>query len=955
MTFPATPIPVGAEMLIDGTWTDITSKVRGNGDSVTVTRGAQNEQGDSLTPCSCGFKLNNRDFYFSNRNPNSVNYGKLPINTQVRFWLDDANGYAFAPVNGFPYSYAFGESAAEYVSTTDKAVLDITGDLDVRVHLWPDAMPGGGLTGYMLASKYNTISNQRSWAFMLESDNTLRLYWSTSGTSATLLSATSTAAVDFAGGPLAVRATIDVNNGAAGKTVTFYTSDSVSGSWTILGSAVTTAGTTSIFSSTAPVQVGVVENSDGDVTVFASDVVPVRGRVYRMQLYSGIAGTLVADMNATAQTLGDTSWSDGLGTPNTWTVTATYGGVTAGRYRFWGEVAELPQKADSSGVDLYVPTVASDIVRRLTQGKSAIASAMHRYYSRFTTTTQWHTMESGVSTSTGVTGRLGSAIGSYDCRYRDISFGTDSGLPGSAGVATFNSTESYLTASTKTTANATYQGAMWAFQMSAVPGSETFFIELRSTGTVRKWHVRPSATSFVLRGYGADGSEVGNLASTFGTDVLPTDWLLMRLQTHVSGGNIIAELAWCKVASTIVWGFTSTTEFPGTTSGRFTGYSFGSATQAIAALNGLKVSQVITVQEQIPTGDYDFYNAPGGYDEEPAGKRAIRVANSTGVPLIISGDPEDTTPMGPEPQATSVAILEDCAKVDGGYLTTRRDAPVFHFVTRKSLLDQDPVVLDHDDKLFTDALDPTDDDATLRNKVVLTAPAGQTATSIVEDGPKGTEIAGVYESTYSLNGHKDVLAYLAQHATYLGTWDEIRLPQFSVMLARTAFSSDAALTGYIHGLDVGSVARVDNPPAWFPPGHSLEVMVRGYREVMSNMTHDFTVFCQNYGPFRATNNLSEQSDVPARAAASNSTLGTGIDDNDTSISIATPTGALWTTAAGDFPMDIEMGGEVITLSGISGASSPQTATASARSVNGIIKSHLAGTDIQVVDRFYAAL
>lgn len=955
MTLANDVLELGAEMLINGTWTDVTTAVRGNNDTVTVTRAYQSEQGDSLTPCNCNFKLNNRDFRFSPRNPNSVNYGLLPVNTQIRFWLDDVNGNAFAPVNGYPYNYAFGAYAEEYVSTGDKAVLDITGDLDVRIDLWLDGMPGGGQTGYALIGKYNQTGDQRSWAFTVEKDGKLRLYWSTSGASGTIVSATSTVAVSLTDARIALRVTLDVDAGAANKTVTFYTSDTISGSWTILGSAVTTAGTTSIFSSTALLQVGALVNSAGTAVAFTDAVVPVRGRIYRAQVYQGIAGTLRADMNAGAQAVTTIAWSDLLGTPNTWTITAVYGGISPGRYRFWGEIAELPQKADPSGVDLYVPTVATDIVRRLTRGQAAVASAMDRYYRRFTTKTQWHTFETGVSTDTGVTGRVGSAVGSYDCRYRDITFGADAGLPGSAGVATFNSGESYLTASTRTTANATYESAMWAFQMSAVPSSETFFIELQSTGTVRKWHVRPSATSFVLRGYGADGSEVGNLAATFGTNVLPTDWILMRLQTHVSGANIIAELAWCKVLDSAVWGFSSTTEFPGTTGGRFTGYSFGSATQEVAALNGLKVSQVMIAQETIPATDYDFYNAAGAYDEEAAGMRAVRIADSEGVPLIVSGDPTDTIAMGPEPRATAIAIMEECAKVDGGFLTTRRDAPAFWFVTRKSLLGQDPVVLDQDDAPFTGTLDPTDDDALLRNAVTLTSSAGQTATSLVTEGPKGSDTVGVYESAYTLNGHADSLIYLAQHATYLGTWDEVRLPQFSVMLARSVFTGDAALTAGIRRLDVGLVTRIDDPPAWFPPGRDLELLIRGYREVMSNKVHDLTFFAQNYGPFRAVNDLSEQSDVPARAAGSNSTLNTGITTTGLTILIATASGALWTTDAGDFPMDIEIEGEVIPLSGISGAASPQTATASARSVNSIVQSHLAGVEIQVVDRFYAAL
>lgn len=950
MAFPETPLPLNAEMLIDSTWTDITSDVRGNNDAVSITRGYQNEQGDSLTPASCNFKLNNRAFRFSNRNPASANYGKLPMNTQVRFSLDDVYGNAWAPVNGESYSYGFATYASEYVSTTDKAVLDITGDIDIRVDAQPESWaPRQEL---MLAHKYVISGNQRSWYFALRSDGKLELAWSPDGTSAARIFAVSTAAVALTVRG-AVRVTLDVNNGAAGNTVAFYTSDTIAGTWTQLGASVVTAGVTSIFSSSAPLHIG-----GGGLTTSQTGGTPLdnvygfRGRMYRAQVYQNIAGTLRADANFGAQTAGATSWSDGLGTPNTWTVTAVYGGITVGAYRFWGEVAEMPQKADPSGRDLYVPTVASDIIRRITQGETAVSSPMQRYISRFTTKTQWQALETGVSTS-GTTGTAGSAIGGPAARYNDLSFGAEDEIPGTAGAATFNSAASYISAYAKGSANATYQSIMFSFVFPTTPGSEIQMVSLGSTGTIRRWTISCTATTFVLRGFDAVGTEVGNQATTFGTGVSPARWLLMRLQTHVVGSFIIAELAWCQVQDSAVWGSTSTTQFPGTTGGRFTGYNFA----ADAGLNGYKVSQIMLAQEEIPATDYDFYNAAGAYDGEYAALRALRTATSAGVPLILSGLASDTTRMGPEPRSTSVAIMEECAKVDGGFLTTRRDAPAFHFISRNYLLDQNPLALNHALKPFSGTLDPTDDDATLRNAVTITSPAGQTGTSLVTAGPKGSDTVGRYDSSYQLNGFEGVVTYLAQYATYLGTWDEIRLPQFAVQLARRAFASDATLTAGVRALEIGSAVRIDNPPTWFPPD-SLELMVRGYRETMSNFVHDIAASAQNYGPFRHTNDLSAEADVPRRAAGTNSSLNAGITSTATSMVVKTPTGALWgTTAAkpGNFPINVMVGGEVITVSGITSATSPQTFAISARSVNGVVKAHLADDPVQVADRFYAAL
>ena len=55
---------------------------------------------------------------------------------------------------------------------------------------------------------------------------------------------------------------------------------------------------------------------------------------------------------------------------------------------------------------------------------------------------------------------------------------------------------------------------------------------------------------------------------------------------------------------------------------------------------------------------------------------------------------------------------------------------------------------------------------------------------------------------------------------------------------------------------------------------------------------------------------------------------------------------LWTTSAGDFPFDINIGGEQITVTNITGASSPQTFTVT-RSVNGVVKAQSSGADVRL--------
>jgi hypothetical protein len=192
-------------------------------------------------------------------------------------------------------------------STPDQAALDITGDLDVRVAAAPaDWSPS---TPQTFAAKWVTTGNQRSWTTRLETNGRLVLFWSPDG--ATSLSAASTVAPAINDGqPLWVRYTIDVDNGAAGRTIRFYTSTDGVG-WTQLGADVVQAGVTSIFNSTADVTIGAYNN--GASERFA-------GRIFSAEIRNGIAGTIVASPNFAAQTAGTTSFVDSTG--KTWTIVA---------------------------------------------------------------------------------------------------------------------------------------------------------------------------------------------------------------------------------------------------------------------------------------------------------------------------------------------------------------------------------------------------------------------------------------------------------------------------------------------------------------------------------------------------------------------------------------------------------------------------------------------------------
>jgi hypothetical protein len=66
-----------------------------------------------------------------------------------------------------------------------------------------------------------------------------------------------------------------------------------------------------------------------------------------------------------------------------------------------------------------------------------------------------------------------------------------------------------------------------------------------------------------------------------------------------------------------------------------------------------------------------------------------------------------------------------------------------------------------------------------------------------------------------------------------------------------------------------------------------------------------------------------------------------------SLSVATASGfPLWTTTASDFPFDINVAGMRLTVTNITGASSPQTMSVTP-AVNGVQKTLTAGADVRL--------
>lgn len=275
-------------------------------------------------------------------------------------------------------------ASGDYASTPDAAALDITGDIDLRVRVaLADWTPAAEST---LIAKYTATGNQRSYALAVTTAGALIFRWSEDGTAEKTETSSANLGGLAAGATTWVRATLDADVGGTDANVTFYTSDD-GVTWTQLGAVQPVGATTSIFASTAVLELG--GQTLGTVN-------RLTGKIFRAQVLSGIGGTSVA-----APVAGTAGITDA--TPRTWTVNGAAFLSSRTRYglqaylqvvSFTGTdvTIKLQSSADNGGTDAYADVTGggfTQVTAGPTSERIATSSSLEieRYLRVATTTT----------------------------------------------------------------------------------------------------------------------------------------------------------------------------------------------------------------------------------------------------------------------------------------------------------------------------------------------------------------------------------------------------------------------------------------------------------------------------------------------------------------------------------------------------------------------------------------
>lgn len=327
---------------------------------------------------------------------------------------------------------------------------------------------------------------------------------------------------------------------------------------------------------------------------------------------------------------------------------------------------------------------------------------------------------------------------------------------------------------------------------------------------------------------------------------------------------------------------------------------------------------------------------------ETATDRITRLCAEEGVPLRMPAGATSDTTMGPQTRDTFLDLLAQVAAADFGMLADDVQQLGLFYRPGSSLLNQTAQV----DMVYGNLMppfEPVSDDQRLRNDVTVSRPGGSSARAVVTDGPLSVESVGRYDADDEVNVATDAqLQDQAGWRAHLGTIDEDRYPSITVDVRAVESPIDDSYYDMAVPAFLGDRVTVTQLPEWMAPDTTVDQIILGGQVTMTPYQH---VFTWNLAPASAWS-VPITNDQDARADTVGSELAAPVSTTDTSFSVATTAGPLWTTDPSDLVFYVDVAGENVQVQAVAGTSSPQTFTVS-RSRNSVVKSHAAGTPIKL--------
>ena len=602
-------------------------------------------------------------------------------------------------------------------------------------------------------------------------------------------------------------------------------------------------------------------------------------------------------------------------------------------YRYHGYVNEWPKRWHRSGRDSTVAITCGGALRRLSRGQplqSALTRAMiGDTAGDFRAVAHWPMEDESGAT------RLASSLSGQPSALAtgDVTLASYDGFAGSLPLPQINNggrIKAFFPDYTQT--------GIWQIQHAfRIPSTlsgdgDLIVIKMVPGGTVAQIRLAYDASGPNLRltTYNSAGT-VMDTDNSFVTWDYDTDYIADFTDNVQGGDHLIRFGLWSTITGEQLSSITSLPD----------GIGAGSTGMPEAITAACSVGTAGMIFGQLALYTDDVLSAPSigpnaraasGYTGEQAHERMARLCREAGISLrCLAGR---SAALGPQASGTLLNGLRDAERADQGVLYEYEFGLGYRAISE---IYNQPVALSLDAELGHVGDPPQADDSDLRfrNQWTVSRPGGSSATAL---DPDYSDMVGLSEGSTSANVETDAQAgHLAAWLVHRDTTDEDYWTGLKLNFGRAP-----DIIAAWAGLPFGSRLSVANPPAQADPG-DIDAIIDGWSERWDPVNWDVTLNTSPASVYQAAV-IEGTGGVlsPAwRLEAGSSSLAAAIDSDDTSLSIATASGPLLSTAAADYPCDIGIGGERMTVTAVSGASSPQTVTV-VRSVNSIVKSHAAG-------------
>jgi hypothetical protein len=783
------------------TWRDVSAYRRQAAD-VELNTGRDDEASD-VEAGDSNFVANLRDGLLSPRNPVSELYGRIGVNTPIRYRLpiarDDFSNRTIAANGGWGtssggqtwngmvgYSVQSGVGRATLAAANSAILTELTGvaalDSEVVYSVACDAVTTGA--PWISILQVRKVDNNAHYRVYTELKSagvvTIKIVKSLNGTNTTLIENLTTAATYSAGSKVWTKTRVQGNTLRAKV-------------WSGLVTA---------------------EPATWDVAVNNADI---EGAAFAMYQWRFVGNTNVGALSVSI----DDFSIDAL----LWT----------------GNVPEWPPTWDKSGQDSTIPLVAAGPMRRLDVGREPLQSPLRRQLPSYGPSGYWPFEDAeGSATAASALPR------GHAAQVKGVTFAADSdNLLGASTMAKLDATNSSVIMQVTADSTTSIQ-CLGFFKFAALPAADTCLVEYRTGGTIARWRIIANNLGFYVEGYNGDGTKlVDSVLAVYVID--PRKVFSISFQASQSGGNITWAIVWNQVGVDTWWTIGNTVAG---TSGRINEARLIGATALVDMLFG----HFWLGPQVLPYVTDSFLLVADGYRNEEAADRIVRLANEEGV--VMANKPTTISePMGRQLPGRFLDLLREAAKVDGGVLAERAGGLTY---IPRTVQYNAPVamVLDWAGGDLGEAPKPTDDDQRLRNRWTVSRIGGSSATyqndeSVARHGamPDSTDINIVADYR---------LANWASWQTALTSLDELRWPVIELDLV-----GNPGLRTQFLACRIGSRIQIVNPKAQIA-GTVIDLFIEGIKQKIGRHCWDVTLACSPADVYRVATWAEDRSRYDAK-------------------------------------------------------------------------------------------